>query len=196
MTAKPPPNFGLRRFPFPAAATNMTSDAAALTFEQSHVHQVYDVIASDFSRTRHTRWPFVERFVEQLPSSSVVLDAGCGNGKYLGVDSCLSCDYQPARPPAALAEAAEATWRKSRLLNVGLDMSRGLLEIAAERGHEVVRADCYDSAACFRPGVVVSAARRCSLLHTLKYFIYRTMQYLSRPSITFRRMRVEWKPSE
>lgn len=32
-------------------------------------------------------WPIVESFLNGLPSGSVGLDVGCGNGKYLGVNS-------------------------------------------------------------------------------------------------------------
>lgn len=143
-----------------------TVQPSALNFEQSHVHQVYDLIAQDFSRTRHTRWPFVETFLESLPPCSVVLDAGCGNGKYLGVHSCVPCDYQPLRPKIGASSDLASNGAKDHsvtpaLLNIGLDMSRGLLGIAAERGHEVVRADCYDSAACFRPGTIVSSRAAC-----------------------------------
>ncbi len=38
------------------------------TFESAHVHAVYDQIALDFSRTRHTRWPFCQRWLEALPT--------------------------------------------------------------------------------------------------------------------------------
>lgn len=43
---------------------------ASATFEAQHVHQVYDHIAKDFSRTRHTRWPFVQHFMDKLESVS------------------------------------------------------------------------------------------------------------------------------
>ena len=32
-------------------------------------------------------WPIVERFLKELPPGSVGLDVGCGNGKYLSVNS-------------------------------------------------------------------------------------------------------------
>lgn len=37
-------------------------------FESEFVHQVYDQIAQDFSRTRHSGWKFIEHFLEQLPA--------------------------------------------------------------------------------------------------------------------------------
>ena len=37
-------------------------------FESTFVHRVYDQIAQDFSRTRHSGWKFIEHFLEQLPA--------------------------------------------------------------------------------------------------------------------------------
>jgi len=65
--------------------------------ELEHVHQVYEVIAEHFDRTRYSYWNQVRRFLDQLPAGSLVLDNGCGNGKYLtyrkdlemvGLDPC------------------------------------------------------------------------------------------------------------
>lgn len=46
---------------------------------------MYEEIAHHFSSTRHTPWPQVVKFLEQLSSNALVADVGCGNGKYLGV---------------------------------------------------------------------------------------------------------------
>ena len=56
-------------------------------YEQEHVHDVYEQIASHFSSTRYKPWPIIERFLKDLPDGSVGLDVGCGNGKYLAVNS-------------------------------------------------------------------------------------------------------------
>ncbi|ORX92185.1 uracil-5--methyltransferase TRM9 [Clohesyomyces aquaticus] len=56
-------------------------------YESQHVHAVYEEIASHFSSTRYKPWPIVERFLEELPDGSVGADVGCGNGKYLAVNS-------------------------------------------------------------------------------------------------------------
>lgn len=58
------------------------SSANALTFEQNHVHMVYNAIASHFSASRYKEWPRIAAFVQTLPPFSLVADAGCGNGKY------------------------------------------------------------------------------------------------------------------
>lgn len=56
----------------------------ASNLENVHVHEVYDKIALHFSDTRHTPWPNVSKYLKTLEVGSVVLDVGCGNGKYLG----------------------------------------------------------------------------------------------------------------
>lgn len=83
--------------------------------EKKYVHHVYDAIAPHFSSTRFAKWPKVANFLSSLPAGSVVLDAGCGNGKYLGFNSdCFS---------------------------IGCDISAPLIKICADRGHEVLVAD-------------------------------------------------------
>ncbi|KAF7187614.1 tRNA (carboxymethyluridine(34)-5-O)-methyltransferase, partial [Pseudocercospora fuligena] len=55
-------------------------------YEQEHVHEVYEQIASHFSSTRYKPWPIIERFLQNLSPGSIGLDIGCGNGKYLTVN--------------------------------------------------------------------------------------------------------------
>ncbi|XP_002962605.2 alkylated DNA repair protein alkB homolog 8 [Selaginella moellendorffii] len=104
-------------------------DLATPEIEKTFVHKVYNAIAPHFSSTRFAKWPRVAAFLDSLPPSSMVIDAGCGNGKYLGLnDSCFF---------------------------VGCDVSPQLISICARRGHEVFVADavnlpfrtgCYDAA--------------------------------------------------
>ncbi|TKA28309.1 hypothetical protein B0A54_16108 [Friedmanniomyces endolithicus] len=56
------------------------------TYEEQHVHGVYEQIASHFSSTRYKPWPIIERFLKELPDGAIGLDVGCGNGKYLSVN--------------------------------------------------------------------------------------------------------------
>ncbi|KAI5289725.1 tRNA methyltransferase, has a role in tRNA modification [Ascosphaera aggregata] len=56
------------------------------TYEETHVHQVYQQIADHFSQTRYKPWPIVERFLQSQTPGSIGLDIGCGNGKYLPVN--------------------------------------------------------------------------------------------------------------
>ncbi len=71
------------------------STAEAETLERTHVHAVYNHIASHFSHTRHSAWPSIDRFLTQLPSAAAVADVGCGNAKYWPVNPALKmwgCD--------------------------------------------------------------------------------------------------------
>ncbi|KAL4559057.1 hypothetical protein LXL04_031190 [Taraxacum kok-saghyz] len=86
--------------------------------EKKYVHRVYDAIAPHFSATRFAKWPKVSAFLNNLPSSSVILDAGCGNGKYLGLNP--NCFF------------------------IGCDISAPLIQICSERGHEVFVADAVN----------------------------------------------------
>ena len=102
---------------------------AAPSIEKRYVHQLYDAIAPHFSDTRFAKWPKVAEFLSSLPRGSLLLDAGCGNGKYLGLNpDCVS---------------------------VGCDMSAPLIGICSKRGFEVQVADtlslpyvtgCFDAA--------------------------------------------------
>ncbi|KAF6831128.1 tRNA-methyltransferase trm9 [Colletotrichum plurivorum] len=80
--------------PTPAAqqqppAPQQASEGDAESYEATHVHSVYEAIAPHFSSTRYKPWPLVSSFLLSLPPGSVGLDAGCGNGKYIGVNPSL-----------------------------------------------------------------------------------------------------------
>ena len=64
------------------------------------------------------KWPKVAGCLNSLSPDSVVLDAGCGNGKYLGFNP--SCFF------------------------IGCDISPSLIDICAGRGHEVLVADAVN----------------------------------------------------
>ncbi|GAA5894383.1 hypothetical protein JCM6882_007644 [Rhodosporidiobolus microsporus] len=148
------------------------------SFEAEHVHAVYNEIAHDFSRTRHSRWPFVERFLDRLPPGSLVLDAGTGNGKYLGCRSVLNWDGKgeeglprgkgkgKGKGKAVEQEEESPTVAVKRVdcLPVGFDMSSGLLGIASGKGHEVVRGDCVDLS-CWRRGAFNHAISIATIHH-------------------------------
>ncbi|PIN08938.1 putative methyltransferase [Handroanthus impetiginosus] len=86
--------------------------------EKKYVHRVYDAIAPHFSSTRYAKWPKVQTFLNALPSGSLILDAGCGNGKYLGLNP--SCYF------------------------IGCDISAPLINICLDKGHEVLVADAVN----------------------------------------------------
>ncbi|GAA5894346.1 hypothetical protein JCM6882_007637 [Rhodosporidiobolus microsporus] len=149
---------------------------SSASFEAEHVHAVYNEIAHDFSRTRHSRWPFVERFLDRLPPGSLVLDVGTGNGKYLGCRSVLNWDGKgeeglprgkgkgKGKGRALEHEEENAAVKKGDLLPVGFDMSSGLLGIASGKGHEVVRGDCVDLR-CWRRGAFNHAISIATIHH-------------------------------
>ena len=67
------------------------------TLEQNNVYNTYTHIAKHFSATREKIWPSVIDFYKKLENNSLILDAGCGNGKnmyrddcyYTGADACI-----------------------------------------------------------------------------------------------------------
>lgn len=95
-----------------------TSVGATPDIEKKYVHRVYDAIAPHFSATRFAKWPKVASFINSLLPGQLILDAGCGNGKYLGLNP--NCFY------------------------IGCDISAPLVGICAERGHEVLVADALN----------------------------------------------------
>jgi len=101
--------------PDKAELRNKIEKAAGL-LETQLVHQVYEEIAGHFSETRHKPWPRVTEFVESVDGEKLLLDLGCGNGKYLGQETT-------------------AKWE------IGGDYSQNLLNIVVERGHQAVRCD-------------------------------------------------------
>lgn len=86
-----------------------------------------------------------------------MLDAGCGNGKYLFYRSAVT---KPTERPSKKGKGRAVVQLEGppTLLPIGLDMSQGLLGIAAGKGAETIRGDCAELK-MFRPGVVV-----CSFL--------------------------------
>ncbi|KAJ7285716.1 S-adenosyl-L-methionine-dependent methyltransferase [Mycena rebaudengoi] len=97
----------------PRAVTSTSVDTEQpQNYEETHVHQIYDSIASHFSSTRYKAWPIIATFMSSLHDGWVGLDSGTGNGKYLPL---------PADRPGSL-------W------TIGLDRSRNLLDIARTAG--------------------------------------------------------------
>jgi alkylated DNA repair protein alkB family protein 8 len=76
--------------------------------EKKHVYEVYEKIAPHFSNTRYKPWPKIEKFLNEMEEGSLNLDVGCGNGKYLHVNS-------------------------QKVVNVGTDRSFNLIGLAMEK---------------------------------------------------------------
>ncbi|CAF1313600.1 unnamed protein product [Adineta ricciae] len=66
--------------------------------------------------TRHKPWPRVVDFLRLFPSGSLILDVGCGNGKYMNI--------------------------RDDFMMIGCDRSEGLLKICRDRGYQVFLSDC------------------------------------------------------
>lgn len=92
--------------------------------ERDYVKNTYDNIAEKFSSTRYKKWPKIDAFLSKLPKDSLVLDVGCGNGKYL--DNANS-------------------------FNLGCDLSSGLLAICRSKNFQVVQCDMMQLP--FRDGI-------------------------------------------
>lgn len=86
-----------------------------LELELNYVRNTYNQIASHFSDTRYNKWPKIHEFVANLAEGSILLDIGCGNGKYL--DS------------------------NKNIINIGCDSSSNLLSICRERDYNVFACD-------------------------------------------------------
>lgn len=86
-----------------------------LELERNHVVEVYEQIASHFSETRHSCWPRVAEYLKSLETGSLVLDVGCGNGKY--------------------------QVSNNDIILIGCDISCQLLEICSSRNMNVFQAE-------------------------------------------------------
>lgn len=98
---------------------NLQTELKHLTpdIEKEFVTDTYEKIAEHFSHTRYKPWPNVEKFLKGLDDYSLVLDIGCGNGKYLYGDP---------------------------LFRIGTDRSFKFTEICHERGFSAFTADCLN----------------------------------------------------
>jgi len=88
----------------------------AAKLELENVHNVYNEIGNHFSETRHSAWPNVENFILSLKEGSVLLDVGCGNGKYLNIND--------------------------KITKFGCDRSDTLLQVCSQRNFQVFQCDC------------------------------------------------------
>jgi alkylated DNA repair protein alkB homolog 8 len=92
------------------------SEEIAAKLEIENVHKVYNEIGGHFSETRHSPWPNVENFIKSLDDGAILLDVGCGNGKYLGVNESL--------------------------IKFGCDRSDSLLSVCQSRNFNIFQCDC------------------------------------------------------
>lgn len=108
--------------------------------EERFVHQVYDVIASEFSSTRHSPWPSVMKFIEAQPPDSLGADIGCGNGKYLTAVS--SKYYTGMKTNKPLSNVQNKNLVGTNFIPIAaMERSPNLAEIVYNRGFDVVIGD-------------------------------------------------------
>ena len=62
-----------------------------IEIEKRYVHESYDKIPELFDNTRQYTWPKVREFSKSLKTNSLILDAGCGNGRNLNIRK--DCHY-------------------------------------------------------------------------------------------------------
>ncbi|XP_048837513.1 LOW QUALITY PROTEIN: alkylated DNA repair protein alkB homolog 8 [Brienomyrus brachyistius] len=140
----------------PPAPPLPRSDTDAAQLESRFVHAVYEEIAGHFSGTRHSPWPRVAAFLRSLAPGALLLDVGCGNGKYLGVRPDVFAgkmgNWGSQRPPASPASLIYGWYTKCTLNRlqdqvdaaVGCDRSQSLMQICAERGFQAFTCDALD----------------------------------------------------
>lgn len=127
--------------PLTLAPTANQTDAQS--HEDQYVHTVYDQIAPHFSQTRYKPWPVIAKFLDSIPTGSIGLDAGTGNGKYLPLSG-------------------------GRFLTMGVDRSFELLKFAQYAGEspiprDVILGDVRDS--IWRHGVFDFAISIATIHH-------------------------------
>ncbi|RZC36183.1 alkylated DNA repair protein alkB -like 8, partial [Asbolus verrucosus] len=101
----------------------------ATKLESQHVHEVYEDIAGHFSDTRHKPWPNVLDFLKTFKTGSILVDIGCGNGKYFGYNR-------------EIFETIVA--RINLIFQVGMDRSFKLNELCKGRGFEIFTGNCLN----------------------------------------------------
>ncbi|KAF5401829.1 Alkylated DNA repair protein alkB 8 [Paragonimus heterotremus] len=118
--------------------------------------KVYDLIATEFSSTRHSAWPAVLDFLREQPAGAFGADLGCGNGKYLVAAAQPTVKQSEAIAdeslPASSSQKQELTapCQSKRDIHqfclplapmLALDRSTRLTHIVRERGFDVVVGD-------------------------------------------------------
>ncbi|XP_034243811.1 alkylated DNA repair protein alkB homolog 8 [Thrips palmi] len=100
----------------------------AIHLEKHFVRHVYEEISDHFSETRHKPWPNIVEFCKTFRTGQILIDVGCGNGKYFGQQAENVSLYQ-----------------------VGIDASAHLADVCTQRGIEVMNGDCVNLP--FRTGI-------------------------------------------
>lgn len=110
--------------------------------ELENVHKVYNEIANHFSETRHSPWPQVETFVKEFDAGSVLVDIGCGNGKYLHLNENIAKVRKRILSSNPYLHNLFKLSTFFIVIQIGCDRSEGLLKVCRERGINAFQCDC------------------------------------------------------
>lgn len=130
-------------------AVSVPPELLGASLERQHVDSIYAKIAPHFSHTRNRPWPRVAAFIESLSPDALLVDVGCGNGKYLHCrPQCGSTNN--------IGGSGSGSSSPYSCLSIGLDRSQELLECALEHqqgsvGPRLLQADCLHT--CIRDEV-------------------------------------------
>jgi len=102
---------------------------------RARVREVYDEIASHFSKTRANPWPEIEAFLADVSPGGLGLDVGCGNGRHLALvtdrtDRALGLDASRALLAEArgrLSDAGDVTLLQGDA--AGLPLAAGTVDV-------------------------------------------------------------------
>ncbi|XP_053111951.1 probable tRNA methyltransferase 9B isoform X3 [Hemicordylus capensis] len=114
----------------------------ASQLEKQHVHSVYESTATYLSDLQSKAWPRVRQFLLEQKPGSLIADIGCGAGKYLTVNS--------------------------QVYNIGCDYCGPLVEIARNKGCEVMICDNLNlpfRSQCFNAIISVGVIHHFSTKH-------------------------------
>ena len=90
-----------------------------LLIEKNHVYDTYQLISSEFDKSRHHIWPCVRDFLDKAHSGQSLLEIGCGNGKNL-------------------------LYRRADLNGIGLDLVPNFVKICQEKGLVAMEGSAID----------------------------------------------------
>ncbi|KAG0141405.1 hypothetical protein CROQUDRAFT_9153, partial [Cronartium quercuum f. sp. fusiforme G11] len=120
-------------------------ECSATKYEQDHVHNVYEAIATHFSQTRYKPWPIVAEFLSEQPVGSIGLDAGSGNGKYLHGHNLTARSKSSTKGiPIGAKDPQLLLNQEPRYFLIGLDRSFSLLSLSSNFNSdpELLNGDC------------------------------------------------------
>ncbi len=78
--------------------------------------ELYNDIASDFSRTRGAVWPEFEYFKGYIANGQDILDLGCGNGRLLELLKDNKINYLGVDYSQKLISSAQSNWPDAKFL--------------------------------------------------------------------------------